>query len=99
VTNEERKLALRRHDQKDEWSKQNLKGQCHKIFDFRFFHESVFPQDPEYPIRVFLNFFENLWRYVLCIRSSRCTTAVVDPSGKWKKSSIIKVLIILSGHL
>jgi hypothetical protein len=33
------------------------------------------------------------------IRSSRCTTGVVDTGGKWKKSSIIKVLIILFGHL
>ncbi len=30
------------------------------------------------------------------IRSSRCTTGV---GGKWKKSSVIKVLIILFGHL
>jgi hypothetical protein len=27
------------------------------------------------------------------------TTGVVDTVGKWKKSSIIKVLIILLGHL
>ena len=33
------------------------------------------------------------------IRSSGCTTGVVDTGGKWKKSSIIKVLIILFGHL
>ncbi len=33
------------------------------------------------------------------IRSSRCTTSVVDTGGKWKKSSIIKVLIIMFGHL
>ncbi len=33
------------------------------------------------------------------IRSSRCTTGVVDTGGKWKKSSIIKVLIILFVHL
>jgi hypothetical protein len=33
------------------------------------------------------------------IRSSRCTTGVVDTGGKWRKSSIIKVLIILFGHL
>ncbi len=33
------------------------------------------------------------------IRSSRCTTGFIDTGGKWKKSSIIKVLIILFGHL
>ncbi len=33
------------------------------------------------------------------IRSSKCTTDVVDTGVKWKKSSIIKVLIILFGHL
>jgi hypothetical protein len=33
------------------------------------------------------------------IRSSRCITSVFDTGGKWKKSSIIKVLIILFGHL
>jgi hypothetical protein len=33
------------------------------------------------------------------IRGSRCTTSVVDTGGKWKKSSIRKILIILFGHL
>ncbi len=33
------------------------------------------------------------------IHSSRCTTGVIDTGGKWKKSSIIKVFIILFGHL
>jgi hypothetical protein len=28
------------------------------------------------------------------IRSSRCTNGVVDSGGKWKKSSVRKVLII-----
>jgi hypothetical protein len=32
-------------------------------------------------------------------RSSRCTIGVVDTGGNWKKSSIVKVLIILFGHL
>jgi hypothetical protein len=36
----------------------HLKGQCHEIFDFGFFHESVSrPQDPEYTIRVVSNSF------------------------------------------
>ncbi len=33
------------------------------------------------------------------IRSSRFATCVVDTGGKWKKSSIRKILIILLGHL
>ncbi len=33
------------------------------------------------------------------ICSSRCTIGVVGTGGKWKKSSIIKVFIILFGHL
>jgi|LakMenEpi03Aug12_release.lakeMendotaPanAssembly.Ray.scaffolds.fasta_scaffold471972_1 hypothetical protein len=68
-----------------------LKGQCHEIFDFRFFHETFFSQAPEYPIRCFSNFFENSRKYL----SSTCTTSVTDTGDKWKKSSIRKVLI---GH-
>jgi hypothetical protein len=33
------------------------------------------------------------------IRSSRCTTSLTDTGGKWKISSIRKVLSILFGHL
>jgi hypothetical protein len=33
------------------------------------------------------------------IRSSRCTTGVVDTSGKLKKSSIRKIFFISFGHL
>jgi hypothetical protein len=33
------------------------------------------------------------------IRSSRFATGVVDTGGKWKKSSIRKILIILFDHL
>ncbi len=33
------------------------------------------------------------------IRSSRCTTGVVDTGGKWQKSSNWKILIILFGYL
>jgi hypothetical protein len=43
MTDEERKLAFRRHDQKDEWPEQNLKGQCPEIFDFRFFMNQFTP--------------------------------------------------------
>jgi hypothetical protein len=64
---------------------QTLKGQCHKIVDFWFFYESVSP------IRAVSNFFEIRGD----IHSSRCNTGVIDTGGKWKKSSIMKVLIIL----
>jgi hypothetical protein len=40
-----------------------LTGQCHKMFCFWFFHESVSPQPPRYPIRNVSNFFENSRRY------------------------------------
>jgi len=42
----------------------HLKGQCHKIFCFRFFSWITFPQAPDNNIRI--------------ISSSRCTTVVVD---------------------
>ncbi len=37
-----------------------LKGRCHEIFDFRFFHESVSPKplSSENPITAFSNFFK-----------------------------------------
>ncbi len=46
-----------------------LKEQCHEMFDLWDFHESV----PWVciPLKLF--------------RSSRCTTSVIDTSGKWKK--------------
>jgi hypothetical protein len=72
-----------------------LKGQCHKIFDFCFFHESASPKPLSIPLGPF-QFFSKIRGD---IRSSRCTTGVVNTGGKRKKSSIIKVLIILFGHL
>jgi hypothetical protein len=68
-------------------ARQGLKGQCHE-------HESFSPQAPEYPIMAVSKFFEK--SCILLIGSSRCTAGVVDTSGKWKKSSSRKVLIILS---
>jgi hypothetical protein len=47
-----------------------LKGQCHEIFDFWFFHESVSPKPvsvPLGPFRIFLKIRGD-------IRKSRCTT-------------------------
>jgi hypothetical protein len=66
-----------------------LKGQCHKIFDFRFFHESVSFKPLSIPLGPF-QIFSKI-RGDIC--SSSCTTGVVDTNGKWKKSSIRKVLI------
>ena len=43
-----------------DWSKYNLKGQCHEIFDFRFFSWISFPQAPEYLARAVSNLFKNL---------------------------------------
>ncbi len=40
-----------------------LKGQCHKIFFFRFFAWITFPQAPDNNIRIISNFFENSRRY------------------------------------
>jgi hypothetical protein len=68
-----------------------LKGQCHEIFCFSFFHESVSPKPLIIPIGLFQIFFKIRGD----IRSSRCTTGVVDTGGKWKKSSIIKIFFIL----
>ncbi len=60
-----------------------------------FFHESVSPKPMSIqlgPFRIFLKIRGD-------IRSSRCNTGDVDTGGKWKKSSIIKILIICIGHL
>ncbi len=67
----------------------NLKGQCHEIFDFRFFHESLSPK----PLSIPLGPFQIFLKILGDIHSSRCTTGVVDIGGKWKKSSIRKVLL------
>ncbi len=74
---------------------ENLKGQCHEIFASGSFHESVFPQPQSIPLRPF-QIFSKIHGD---IRSTRFATGVNDTSGKWKKSSIRKTLIILFGHL
>jgi hypothetical protein len=62
-------------------------AQWHDIFDFWFFfHESVSPKPlriPLGPFRIFL----------------KISGDILVTGGKWKNSSIIKVLIILFGHL
>ncbi len=68
-----------------------LKKQCHEIIDFRFFLDSV----PEYLIKDMISKFSKICSDIF---SSRCTTGVTDTGGKWKKSSIRKVLNILLGH-
>ncbi len=72
-----------------------LKGQCHEIFDFWFFSWISFSQAPEYTIRIVSNFLKIRGD----IRSLRFATGVNDTGDKCKKSSIIKVLIIMFGHL
>ncbi len=64
--------------------------------DFQLlFHESVSPKHLSIPLGPF-QIFSKIHGDIC---SSRCITGVVDTGGKWKKSSIIKVLIILFGHL
>ncbi len=50
-------------------------------------------------LRVHIGTVSNFSKIRGNICSSRLTTGVVDTSGKWKKSSIRKILIILLGHL
>jgi hypothetical protein len=65
-------------------------GQCHEILTTGYFHESVSLKPLSIPLGPFKIFLK------ICgdIRSSKFATGVVDSSGKCKKSSIIKVLII-----
>jgi hypothetical protein len=56
----------------------SLKGQCHEIFDLRFFHESVSPKHLSIPLVPFQIFLKNRGD----IHSSRCTTGVIDTGGK-----------------
>jgi hypothetical protein len=56
----------------------SLKGQCHEISDFWFFHESVSPKPLSIPIGSFRIFSKIRGD----IRSSTCTTGVVDTGGK-----------------
>jgi hypothetical protein len=68
-----------------------LKGHCHEIFDFRFFSGIIFPQALEFPITAVLKIF-NKFAEIFAAQGAPL-------SGKWKKSSIRTVLIILFGHL
>ncbi len=44
----------------------HFQGHSHKIFCFRFFSWNSFPTAPEYPIRTYLNFFENFFHGKFC---------------------------------
>ncbi len=71
---------------------QSLKGRVPRDFQLQVSWIS-FPQTPEYTIGTFRIIFSKIHGD---IRSSRCTTGVIDTGGKWKKSAIRKVLIILN---
>ncbi len=58
-----------------------LKGQCHEIFCFWFFLESVSPK----PMIIPLGSFRIFSKVRGDIRSSRFATGVNDTGGKWKK--------------
>ncbi len=77
-----------------EWTKGTYKGTVPRDFP-GFFHESVSPK----PLSIPLGQFQIFPKIHGDIRSTRCTTGVIDTSTKWKKSSISKVLIVLFGHL
>jgi hypothetical protein len=54
-------------------------GQCHEIFCFWFFHESIFPQTqsiPLGPFQVFSKIHEDICK-------SRCTTGISDTGSKF----------------
>ncbi len=56
----------------------SLKGQCHEIFSFWFYHESVYPQPQSIPLGPFQIFSKIRGD----IRKSRCTTGINDTGGK-----------------
>ncbi len=55
-----------------------LKGQCHAIFCFRFFHESHSPR----PLKITVGSFRIFSKIRGDICRSRCTTSVNDTGGK-----------------
>jgi hypothetical protein len=66
-----------------------------RFFASGSFHESVSPQPQSIPLRP-IQIFSKIRGD---IRSSRFATGVNDTGGKWKKSSVRKISIILFGHL
>ncbi len=57
----------------------HLKGQCHEIFCFWFFHESPSPK----PLKITLESIRMFSKICGYIRKSRCTTGVNDTGGKF----------------
>ncbi len=56
-----------------------LKGQCHEIFCFIFFHKSPSPK----PLKITLGSFKIFSKICGVIRKSSCTTGVNDTGGKF----------------
>jgi hypothetical protein len=80
-----------------------LKGQCHDIFDFRFFHQPVSPKPLSIPLglfRIFSKICENIrgsrcqicHRYQLsttpAVQLGKFTAGVVDTVGKFATSVV-----------
>ncbi len=77
------------------FKRNTLKGQCHEIFSFRFFHESSSPK----PLKITLGTFQNVWQKFVDIFASQgappvstianlaaSTTDVDDTGGKFATS-------------
>jgi hypothetical protein len=73
--------------------KSSLKGQCHEIFDFMFFHESVSSK----PLSISLGPFLLFQKFVEIFAAQGAPP--MSFGGKWKKYPIRKVFIVLFGHL
>jgi hypothetical protein len=54
-------------------AKESLKGQCHEIFDFKFFHESVSPKPLSIPLGPFEIFFKDLRKYLQLKMHYQCS--------------------------
>jgi hypothetical protein len=72
-----------------------LKDSVTRFFASGSLHETVSPQPQSIPLRRFRIFSKIRGD----IRSSRFATGDNNTDGKWKRSSIRKILIILFGHL
>jgi hypothetical protein len=72
-----------------------LKGQCHKIFDFRFLLGSVPPEPLIIPLRTFQIFSKSMRYSQLKVERPEPLT----PMANGKKSTFRKVFIISFGHL
>ena len=75
--------------------KDSYRDSVTRFFASGSFHESVSPQPQSIPLRPFRIFSKIQGG----IRSSRFVTGVNDTGGKWNKSLIRKILIILFGYL